>query len=189
MSQRIRSFIAVDIDDPVLVDKIARIQLSIADTGAKLKLVERKNFHITLKFLGEIPQSLVDRVIEALKKISFNSFYIELKGVGAFPSLTRPRVIWIGVSKGFEELKKVHEKVEKELSRIGFPRNREEFVAHLTIARVKGSYNLSRLSAVLRELQDIEVGEFKVSSIRLKKSTLTPRGPIYSTLYEQRALQ
>jgi len=189
VSQRIRSFIAVDIDDPILVDKITRIQSSIAESGTRLKLVEKENFHITLRFLGEIPQSLVDRVIDALKKISFNSFYIELKGVGAFPSIARPRVVWIGINKGFEELKKIHDAVEKELSRIGFPKDKEDFVAHLTIARVKGTYNLSKLSAILRKLQDIEIGEFKVTSIRLKKSTLTPRGPIYSTLYEQRALQ
>jgi len=185
--QKIRCFIAVDIDDPVIVDRIVSIQYRLSGTGVRMKLVEKNNLHITLRFLGEISRPLLEKVIDIIKTVSFNSFQIKLQNIGCFPTPSRPRVIWIGVTEGEEKLREIHNELESKLRKLGFPKEKERFVAHLTIARVKSFSQVSRLIQVLNELRDIEIGEFTVNCIRVKKSTLTPKGPIYSTLYEQKA--
>ena len=183
--ERIRSFISIDVEEGAVLDKIIRIQEDLKGTGAIFKPVERQNIHLTIRFLGEIPMKTIELVKEIMSKIEFSQFKLELKGIGAFPSSSRPRVIWIGVGDGGENVVQIYEQIEKELRRIGFPKEREKFVPHITIARVK-RYTPA-LTKYLRNHRDIEVGSIDVNSIRLKKSTLTSRGPIYEVLFEVHA--
>ncbi|RLF13717.1 MAG: RNA 2',3'-cyclic phosphodiesterase [Thermoprotei archaeon] len=180
--ERIRSFIAIDIEKGDVLDKIIRIQEDMKGTGAIFKPVERENIHLTIRFLGEIPVRTLEMVKEIMSKVKFSKFKMELKGIGAFPTLGRPRVIWIGISEGSEQVIQIYNQIEGELRRIGFPKERESFIPHVTIARVK-RYTPA-LIKYLRDLHEIEIGEVEVDKIRLKKSTLTSRGPIYETLYE-----
>ncbi len=179
-----RTFIAVDIEDPQILDKLMELEKRIVDTGADVKLVERENLHITLRFLGEIPIPLVQQVQKILSKLSFRKFRARLRGLGAFPTPSLPRVIWVGVAEGSEELKRIYEWIESELRKLGFRPEREEFIPHVTLARVRSPRGRSELVRLLQELRDVEVGEIIVDKVRLKKSTLTPRGPIYTTLFE-----
>lgn len=184
--ERIRSFISIDIDDPHLVNKMVNIQESLMGLGAHIKFVEPKNIHITLKFLGEISSVLVDRVKDILEQVTFKPFVIKIEGLGAFPSISRPRVIWLGVTEGALKVIEIQRFLESKLVKLGFRKERGEFIPHITIGRVKGG-NYERLRKRMIELKDVNVGDFLVKSVRLKKSTLTSKGPIYTTLYEKYA--
>ncbi len=187
MSERVRAFIAVDIEDPTIVSRLISIRDAFVATGAPMKPVEDQNLHITLRFLGEIPVSLIDEVYQVMNSVSFRKFKVKLVGVGAFPSPVRPRVIWVGVREGAEELARIHREIEKGLRRLGFRPEKEEFVPHITLARIKGSRNIDRVVKLINQYADYEVGEIIVESIRLKQSILTRSGPIYRTLREVRA--
>jgi 2'-5' RNA ligase len=179
----IRTFIAVDLDDSLrgkVVDIQSRLEKS---TDYVLKLVEPENLHITLKFLGDVDESRMERVFHTVKEAlsGASPFKIVLRGVGAFPSVTRPEVIWIGLGEGIESLIKIMTTLETYLARIGFPREKREPVPHLTIARVKKP-SKDGISSLLRSLSDIEIGSMEVSDVKVKSSTLTPSGPIYKDL-------
>jgi len=182
----IRSFIAIDIEDPILTERIEQVKNTILSSNADLKPVERENIHITLRFLGNIPLGLVDEIYRIMREVEFKPFSIHLKGLNAFPNINRPRVIWIGVEEGAEELKKIQKQLESKLRKIGIQPEKEEFIPHVTIARVRSGRNRDRLVKILLELTDIDIGFMTVNSIRLKQSILTPRGPIYKTLREVR---
>jgi len=183
-SARIRAFISVDIEDPVVVSRIARIRDSFVATGAPMKPVEDRNFHVTIRFLGEIPVSIIDDVERVIAESRPRRVKLVLRGVGAFPSPSRPRVLWVGVSEGGEELERIHSVIERGLRRLGFRAEREEFTAHVTFARLKGGRNIDRVVKLLGELSDVEVGEVELSAVRLKQSILTRSGPIYKTIRE-----
>jgi len=186
----LRVFIAVDIDEPTLVSRLARLIDALTATGVPMKPVEPENLHITLRFIGEIPEGLVEEVKrEVVERLEFSGFDLELRGLGAFPGPYRPRVVWVGVSEGSRELRVIHDLIEGSLRRLGVPpeRGAGEFVPHLTLARIKGSRNIQALTKLILDYQDYVVGRMRVGSVRLKKSTLTRRGPIYETLAEARA--
>ncbi len=182
--ERIRSFIAIDIEDNSILDKLSMVQNALARSGAKLKLVERENIHITIRFLGNIPLILIDDIAKIIESAKRPKFKIEIRGVGAFPSLNRPRVVWAGVGCGAEIIEEIHRKIEIGLKKLGFKSESEKFVPHITLARIKSGRNVSEIVRVLHDYRDAFFGEMLVEHIRLKKSTLTSRGPIYSTLRE-----
>jgi len=184
MGERIRAFIAIDIEEPVIVGRIVNIRDAFVGTGAPMKPVEDYNLHLTIRFLGYIPMSLIDDIHRVLESVEFKPFKMKLAGVGAFPSIVRPRVIWIGVREGADVLRSIYEQVERGLRRIGLRAEREEFVPHVTLARLKGSRNIERVVKLLEEFKDVEVGEVEVRCIRLKQSILQRSGPIYKTLRE-----
>ncbi|KSW11472.1 2'-5' RNA ligase [Pyrodictium occultum] len=185
--ERVRAFIAVDIEEPGVVARLVQIRDAFVATGAPMKPVEDQNMHITLRFLGNIPLSMADEIEKVIAEAAPRRVVIRLRGVGAFPSVARPRVIWVGVSEGAEELERLYREIERGLRRLGFRPEREEFVPHVTLARLKGSRNLDRVVKLLQEMADVEAGEVVLESVRLKQSILTPRGPVYRTLREVRA--
>lgn len=177
-----RAFIAIDIDEP-LRQKLADFQNQLMTTGGDFKLVEPKNIHVTLKFLGEVPDKKVEEITEAIKKavIGTKKFNMEVKKIGAFPNLNYTRVIWAGVEKGGDEVIALQKRIEKELQQIGF-RPESNFVPHLTIARVRSPKNKEEVARFIREKSSIDFGTTQVLAVELKESTLTPKGPIYKTL-------
>ena len=185
--EKVRSFIAVDVADGVILERITDCQTELTRTGADLKPVESENIHATLRFLGEVQVPLLDQVKSELAQVSFQSFLVELRGVGAFPNPRRPNVVWIGITKGGEELQGIFSRLEPRLRGLGFAADRKGFSPHITIGRVKSGRNREALYSGIMGMSDVEFGSMTVESIRLKKSTLTPKGPIYSTIYEQKA--
>ena len=108
----VRSFISIDVSDPGVINKIVQVQKEFAGLGAVIKFVEPENLHVTIKFLGEIPESLISEIVEALSQINFREFSAFLRGVGCFPNINRPRVLWIGFSQGTEDLIEIHRRVD-----------------------------------------------------------------------------
>lgn len=185
--EKIRCFVSIDVEDPSVLANIAKVQQTLLSVGGGLKLVERENLHLTLRFLGELPRGLVEEVSRRLSGVEFETFEIELRGLGAFPSSTRPRVVWIGVEGGAGELEELARKINKALAGLGLPPPDKEFYPHLTIARVRSRSAAAAVSRVVVEHEDLAFGKMLVDNFRLKSSVLTPKGPIYSTLMEKRA--
>ena len=178
----VRAFISVDLEDPLIVSRLARIRDMIASTGRGIKPVGNENLHITIRFLGEIDETLIDEVYDVMRRLEFKSFNARIKGLGGFPTNLRPRVVWAGVEEGSEELRYIRDYIERGLRRLGFKPEKEKFVPHITLARVKASGVYSRLSKIIMEYEDYEFGVIKVSAVYLKKSILTPKGPVYIVL-------
>lgn len=184
MSERIRSFIAFDIDDVQIMKRFSEAQQMLVGTGADLKLVKPENIHVTMRFLGNITFSVVDSIHEAMQNVSFSPFDVEIRSLGAFPKLQYARVIWAGISKGAEQLNNISGQLEPKLRELSFRPEAKGFSPHLTIARVKSGRNKSELIHCLRNSVNYEFGVIRARCLRLKRSILTPKGPIYSTLKE-----
>jgi len=180
----IRSFIAVELGDGDVLTKVTSLQRTLIETGADLKIVEPQNIHVTLRFLGEIPGSLVERVCKAMRQIKFQPFDLELEGLGCFPDYRRPNVVWVGITRGEVELRGIFNQLEPNLRKLGFPPDRKGFSPHLTIARVRSGRNRQKLVEAVEALKDQSLASMTVSRVKLKKSVLTPKGPIYTTLCE-----
>ena len=184
MPEMIRSFIAFDIESASVLENITRMQKVLAETGADLKFVEPQNIHITLRFLGNITPNMVDKIYGQMQKIQFVPFDVKLQGVGAFPNLRYPRVVWAGIREGANQLRGIFDQLEPQLRGLGFAPDPKGFSPHLTIARVKSGRNKAELAKCLQENINFEFGVVRANCLRLKRSDLTPKGPIYSTLRE-----
>jgi len=184
MPEAIRSFIAFDIDSESILKGITNVQSLLAKTGADLKLVEPKNIHMTIRFLGNITPNMVEKIFEEMKKVQFTPFNVKICGIGAFPNLRYPRVLWTGITEGVEQLRSIFNQLEPRLRSLGFAPDPKGFSPHLTIARVKSGRNKAELGKCITENANSEFGIIRAECLRLKKSDLTPKGPIYSTLKE-----
>jgi 2'-5' RNA ligase len=184
VAESIRSFIAFDMDSESVLKSITEVQTMLTKTGADVKLVEPKNIHMTLRFLGNITPSTVEKIFEEMKKVQFVPFDVRLHGVGAFPNPRYPRVVWAGITQGADQLRSIFEQLEPKLLGLGFAPDPKGFSAHLTIARVRSGRNRAELAKYVSENENYEFGVIKAQCLRLKRSDLTPRGPIYSTLKE-----
>lgn len=184
MYQGIRSFIAFDLDSESVLKKLADAQRLIVGTGADVKAVEPKNIHITLRFLGDIAVGTVDRVFEEMKNVQFVPFDVRVHGIGAFPDVRYPRVVWAGMTEGADQLRNIFAQLEPRLRDLGFAPDPKGFSPHLTIGRVRSGRNKDALAEFITKNVDCDFGIVRAQCLRLKKSDLTPNGPIYTTLRE-----
>ena len=180
MSQ-LRAFLAIDLDED-LKPKINTLIKEFKEIDAKVKYVELINLHLTLKFFGDIDTDGVQLLEDAISKVinDFEPFKINIKTCGAFPNKNRIRVIWVGIEDD-TFLKELHDKLDKEFIKLGFDKDKK-FSTHLTIGRMKSPKNKDKIKEIIEKFDDIEIGEMEVNKISLKKSTLTPSGPIYEDL-------
>lgn len=180
MSQ-IRAFLAIDLDDD-LKPKINRIVKQFKQIDTRIKYVELMNLHLTLKFFGEIDseglKSLENKIANVVSE--FKPFNVKIKGCGAFPNNNHIKVIWIGIDED-SIIKELHDKLDSEFVKLGFDKDKR-FSTHLTIGRMKSAKNKNQVKSVIEKFSDIEIGDMTVNNIVLKKSTLTPSGPIYEDL-------
>ncbi|NWF94686.1 MAG: RNA 2',3'-cyclic phosphodiesterase [Candidatus Thorarchaeota archaeon] len=181
----IRAFLSVDIENEALLARIEYLQRKLDTGAARLKLVEHDNIHFTLRFLGDISEAVAQRMHEELSKVRFSPFNIDIAGVGAFPSVKRPNVVWIGVRSNMDRLEAIKQDIDNRLAEFGLGPERK-FAAHATIARVKSITDRVSFEASLRDLSGEVVGTMPVTAFRMTKSTLTPSGPQYETLWEVR---
>jgi len=177
-----RTFVAIEISNDEIINSIKKFQDSIKIDANPVKL---NNFHFTLQFLGEITDETSKKIIKALNSIEFTSFSVNLKGVGVFPKPEFPRVIWIGTDEnGGNMLIELSKRVEKVLAPLGFSSDKP-FKPHITVFRIK-----KKIGNITNELKNQKITDFgiqKIVNIKLKKSELTSKGPIYSDLAEIKA--
>jgi len=183
--EKIRAFISIDIDSPEIISKIMQIQKEIESlNAAKMKPVEPQNLHYTIRFLGNITNEQVDEIYKILQKVELEPFQLVVKGMGAFPSISRPRVIWVGAGEGSEKVISIYDQIEKGLRKLGFKPEGKQYIPHCTIFRVKFITKKPVLTKKLTDLANITLGNIEVNSVKLKRSQLTPKGPVYTTLRE-----
>jgi 2'-5' RNA ligase len=175
----VRCFVAVDLPESMR-EEVGRLQQKIALEG--LRLVRPELVHVTLKFLGEVPEEMIRPISHALEGVEGRSFRGGVKGMGAFPGRSI-RVVWLGLEGEFESLQ---QKIEAALRPLGFRRDERGFSPHVTIARVgRPSTEVNRrLAPIINSLAGVDLGSFHVERFLLKKSTLTRGGPIYDDLAE-----
>ena len=177
-----RDFVAVEMYNDENMKNVHTFQNDVQINEKPTKIDQ---IHFTLKFLGEIDESKCEQVKDTIKKISFSSFDLSLKGVGGFPNLKNPRVIWIGIDEnGAEKLTAIANEIGIKLTSLGFE-NDKKFKPHLTIFRVKKKIN--DISVMMKDYQTIDFGTQTVSKIKVKRSVLSPKGPEYSDLLEVNA--
>jgi len=175
-----RGFIAVDIPPSPSLEGFAE-QLRTA--SASLKVVSTDQLHLTVKFLGETEEGLVPEIVAAIREAcaDVRPFQITVRGTGAFPSLSRMNVIWVGV-EGAEPIGRIAADLEGSLESLGFAAERRPWKAHVTLARVKGHRDLDRVREILQGRRDEVFGSHQVDRIHLKKSVLTSGGAQYSVV-------
>ena len=177
-----RAFLAAEVSNI----EIAKLQKEIlrSTTGWKagdIKPVEPRNFHFTLIFLGEITDHEVDSIKEKLAAFQFEPFTITYTGVGAFPKPAHARVIWVGVDPdGVQKLTSLANEVVAKMSELGF-KAEKPFSAHITFLRAKN--RPLRATEISSKYQGRTFGSDRIDKVHLKKSELTPSGPIYSNVY------
>ncbi len=176
-----RVFIAIDLL-PEIKKAIGTVIERLKAVKAPVKWVEEENLHITLKFLGEIPEDKLKRLEETVKRTveAFKPFQVSFEGGGVFPNEKRPRVIWIGTKEGNKEIASLAKKLEENLAANGLGKKEErEFNSHVTIGRVKTPGNLAPLMEKITEVRGLNFGKETVEGVAIMQSTLTPKGPIY----------
>lgn len=176
-----RAFLAVDVAEELKM-RIGEIQDILKSADAHVKYVEQGNLHFTLKFFGDVGRRKIQRISDIVERTAgdYEPFTMDIKGLGVFPNMNYIRVIWLGV-KNPEIFSNLQETLDREFKKIGFKLERD-YVPHLTIGRVKGPRNKDKLIELLSNMEDVEVGPMTVRELRLKKSELTPSGPLYSDI-------
>jgi 2'-5' RNA ligase len=179
----IRSFIAVDLPEETR-DNLGRIQEQLKRSKGGVRWLKPGSIHLTLKFLGNIHPDQVNDIVAAVTHLVQNEPPLTLcaGGLGAFPSLRKPRVIWVGIQGEIERLAKLQGDLETALESLGFASEERPFRPHLTIGRVKDRRRLQRLIEAM-SAQGPEFNSFDVSEIILYKSNLRPTGAIYTKLH------
>ncbi len=179
-----RCFLAISIPENILEEIVKlkhNMQKETRKLDVKIKWVEDKNMHITLKFLGNVDDADINALKNVVEKLvkSKREISCELHGLGFFPNEQNPRVIWVGIDSK-NEIEQLAKEVNDLLNEVGFGRERN-FVAHITMGRVKFGREKRRISEVLKQIR-VRKLLFKVNEIRLIESKLTPKGPEYRTI-------
>jgi 2'-5' RNA ligase len=176
----IRAFIATEIPR---FDELESLMDRIRKSGARISVPRSEGMHVTLKFLGDVEEDSVTEIIGHLEESvsGFAPFDVKVAGTGAFPNPRNPRVFWVGIEDG-GFLGRITGSIDESLSTMGFAKESRPFAPHITIARVKAPSGVERAMGILKEFEGVQFGTCHVKDIRLKKSTLTPTGPIYEDL-------
>lgn len=180
-----RLFIAVELPDEVK-RKISELidQLKVADAG--IKWVEAVNLHMTLKFLGWVGDQKAEAVFDLVNQAitGTGSFPVRFESAGTFPAGQSPRVIWVGVSEGGDQLKSLAESLEQAFSRAGYRSEERAFSSHVTIGRIKNNEGVDKIKEKIDGFRAAYFGTALINSIAVMKSALTPKGPIYEKIKE-----
>ena len=177
-----RVFVAVELPEEVK-NQIASVQDEFKKIPTQVSWVKQGNIHVTLKFLGEVEEEKMKEVFTAAERgcKGTKKFRMSLKGLGGFPNLNRPRVIWVGTASGEKELCELQGRVETELEKVGFPREDRKFTAHFTIGRVRFPKGIEQLAEKV-EKTGFTSSEFTVEQVVVMQSQLNPAGSIYTPL-------
>jgi len=178
----IRTFICIEIPAQIK-SRIGTLQEALKEIDAQVSWVKPGNIHLTLKFLGAVEETRIERVSEAATRAAraAGPMEITIAGAGCFPSARSPRVLWIGLREIPDDLKRLYEAIEDEMAGCGFARERRKFGPHLTIGRLRSQHNARLLSERLL-LTGFGPEPFEAREITVMRSDLKPTGSIYTPL-------
>lgn len=185
--EQIRAFIAIELPDAVKDSLFAiRERLRPAE-HPYVKWVAPEGIHLTLKFLGNIDQDLVPQITEAIARVAqdVSPFQIQIGGLGAFPNMGRPQVIWVAIEGEVERLITLHRGIDQALVPLGFAPESRSLSPHLTLGRLReraSSGERKRIGGLMMATEFEHGSIMEVSEISLMKSRLTPQGAIYSRI-------
>ena len=183
MPDIIRTFIGFELPEKIR-SFISSIQEDLKFNRLDARWVRPKNIHLTLKFLGNINKDDIQKVGAAIFKSAADYAPISLvaKGIGAFPGINRPRVLWIGIRGQIDVLIQLQKSLDDQLEKIGFSKEKRPFNGHLTLARVKGRINQAKLINTIKKCGEFESESFIADNIILFKSDLKSTGAVYTKL-------
>ena len=180
-----RLFLAIDIPSDIR-EGLTKIQNQLKALDLKASWVQPDNIHLTLKFLGNTEPGKIPQIVEIMNACvkSIVPFSLSITEIGAFPSLNRPQVLWVGLADLQRSLVSAQKNIDQNLSRLGYDADNKLFFPHLTLARIKSSKGGQAINKNITNLPSEDKKPFSVKSIKLYKSELTPRGAIYTSLNE-----
>jgi 2'-5' RNA ligase len=181
-----RCFIAIDIDEKTraaIADLQKQLNAKVDIRKGDVKWVEPENIHLTLKFLGEIEDSKLPEIQEITKHVAetHSKFTLDIESVGSFGGRSA-KVIWVGAGEGAEKLLALQKDLEGRLEQAGYPKEKREFSAHLTLCRVRNPKAGFKLADACRQFSDYKLGKISADALYVYQSQLTPQGPIYTLL-------
>lgn len=197
MAEQIRTFIAIELDDArkhSLGDLQARLKrehgtakFAGSSSSNAIRWTAAENIHLTLKFLGDVDAEKMPALQNAVASACVGTppFTLKLDGVGAFPNLNRPNVVWVGVQGDVEIASKLARKIDDACVALGFSREERPFSPHLTLGRVKRDASTRErqgIGEMIAKMQARELGEFRVEGVSIMKSELSPGGSVYARL-------
>jgi RNA 2',3'-cyclic 3'-phosphodiesterase len=186
-TEQVRSFISIELPEEI---KLGLDQLQSALKGplqSCAKWVNPESIHLTLKFLGNVEVSQINLIAAAIQDTarSFEGFRLQMSGLGAFPNVTRVRIIWVGIQGDLEKLLALQKLLDFNLAKLGYLPEKRAFVPHLTLARVRDYASPAErlaLGELVSSIKNHSVFNVEVNSLCLMRSQLTPKGAIYSKL-------
>ncbi len=183
MSGTIRTFIALELP-PAVISLFQEVQQELKRLKIRARWVRPENIHLTLKFLGAVNSNDIDKIGAAMAgaAIEFPPVTVSVGGIGVFPGIKRPRVIWVGLGGDTPSLLALQSRLEQELAGAEFPEDKRSFKAHLTLGRIKGTANPAVIRQMLTDYAKLSSEEFTFNQVVLFKSDLKPSGAVYSKL-------
>jgi 2'-5' RNA ligase len=183
MTKTIRTFIALEIPGTI-ISKIRELQDGIKAYGLKIRWVRAENIHLTLKFLGDVEEIKIKKIAKAVFKTveGHSPISIKAKGIGVFPGIRRPRVLWVGLAGQLEALVGLQQTLDENLIMLGFSREERPFKGHLTMGRMKDKIDVKKLGDALMAFRSFESETFTADQIILYKSELKASGAVYTEL-------
>ncbi|HSW39447.1 MAG TPA: RNA 2',3'-cyclic phosphodiesterase [Acidobacteriota bacterium] len=177
-----RSFIAIAIPNNCL-KVIERVQNDLRSCRAEARWVSAGSMHLTLKFLGDVDPAIIPALAEALDSAARTATMMSLRlgGLGCFPNIQQPRVVWCGLDGEIDKLARLQSMIENTCSRFGFARENRTFHPHLTLGRINGKRNLRPLLDCITIAPVTECG-FTVNAFSIYRSVLKPSGAEYSVV-------
>lgn len=180
---KIRSFLAIELP-PFVLARIGEIQDLLRTSRAEVRWAKTEQIHVTLKFFGNIEEEQVAGISSIMEEATAQKspFSLGVSGLGAFPSIRNPRVIWLGLEGWEETLLPLQQDIEARLESVGFARETRPFRPHLTLGRVKSLKGRRDLVDLIERERDVRIEPFAIDRIVLFRSDLRPTGPIYTPL-------
>ena len=185
MDETIRTFIAIELPPQAHVELVS-LQAELKKSAADVKWVEPENIHLSVRFIGDVGPDRAEEIKKQLAETAAGSkaFEFTMKGIGAFPDLSFPRVIWLGVDRGAAESARFAGDLEAKLRAIGISGEERKFHPHITLGRVRSQKNSDRLRKLIETTKFEASPIIKAEYLTLFMSRLTPQGSIYTPLFK-----
>ena len=181
IEENVRSFIAIPVPNEGIEALEQAVKHLDEEIGRHVRWVRPEGIHLTLKFMGDIPAAIAERVLEALLPVTsrFSPFELSISGLGAFPNSRRPRVLWAGLDGGLKSLSKLQLAVDEAVGKLGLPKDQRPFSPHLTLGRVRreaAQGQLQKIGAVIASTEIRSVPSWPADTVNLMRTKLDPAG-------------